>query len=222
VASLPPSWTESCAPELFAAARAAYDSAGRFYHTWDHVLDCTGKLHDFACESPRAAFLALLFHDAVYVAGRKDNEAKSAALAAQLLRAHARLEAHEIGAVERMILATRDHRLGAAQRQSDTAVVLDIDMSILGERWERYRRYADEVRKEYVPVAASARRFALGRMRFLSSLLAGGPIFHTPQGAARWERPARENVVRELDELRHGAGLLSRILGFLQAGTDSR
>jgi predicted metal-dependent HD superfamily phosphohydrolase len=165
------------------------------------VLDCVGKLHGFACEAPRAAFLALLFHDAVYVAGRKDNEAKSAALASALLRRHAQLESAELGAVERMILATRDHRLGPDARDRDAAVVLDIDMSILGEPWERYRQYADGVRAEYVPVAASALRFAAGRKMFLARLLMGGPIFHTPQGTARWERPARENIARELTSL---------------------
>ena len=201
VESLPPLWTAGCGPEVFAAARTSYASAGRFYHTWHHVLDCVGKLHGFACEAPRAAFLALLFHDAVYVAGRKDNEAKSAALASALLRRHAQLESAELGAVERMILATRDHRLGPDARDRDAAVVLDIDMSILGEPWERYRQYADGVRAEYVPVAASALRFAAGRKMFLARLLMGGPIFHTPQGTARWERPARENIARELTSL---------------------
>ncbi|HZT63588.1 MAG TPA: hypothetical protein VFA36_10670, partial [Burkholderiales bacterium] len=94
----------------------------------------------------------------------------------------------------------------------DLAVVLDIDMSILGEPWERYRRYADGVRAEYVPAAVSARRFAAGRMMFLSRLLGGGAIFHTPEGADRWERAARQNVARELEDLRRGAAFFSRLM----------
>jgi len=212
VSSLPAQWTSGCAREVFATARACHASAGRFYHTWDHVLDCVDKLRGFPCDSGRTVFLALLFHDAVYVPGRRDNEAKSAALASSALRQHARLEASELRAVERTILATRDHRLAPDKQDSDIAAALDIDMSILGAPWDRYRWYADAVRKEYCPAAASPRRFAAGRMVFLSQLLGAAPIFHTPEGIARWERPARENVERELGALRAGAGVVSRLL----------
>jgi predicted metal-dependent HD superfamily phosphohydrolase len=220
VKSLPSSWTAGCGPQVFAAARESYASAARFYHTWDHVLDCTQKLRDFECASPRAAFLALLFHDAVYVPGRPDNEAKSALFARELLREYAQLERAEIELVARIILATRDHRL-ADGSDRDTAVVLDIDMSILGAPWARYRQYADDVRAEYVPAAASARRFAAGRIAFLSALLAGGPIFHTAPGFERWERAARENVARELENLRRSAGILPRLMARIAARRSS-
>jgi len=217
VESLPSSWTAGCGEELFAAAHERYASAGRFYHTWDHVLDCTQKLRDFECVAPRAAFLALLFHDAVYLPGQADNEARSAALATDLLRRHARLAQGEIDAVVMMILATRNHRLGADQRNSDAAVVLDVDMSILGAPWPRYRQYADGVRAEYVPAAASAPRFAAGRMAFLTGLLAGGPIFSTARGLERWERPARDNIAHELEQLRRHAGILPRFMARILA-----
>jgi predicted metal-dependent HD superfamily phosphohydrolase len=214
VESLPASWTAGSAAEVFAAARESYASAGRVYHTWDHILDCTQKLRDFDCKSPRAAFLALLFHDAVYVPGKPDNEARSAAFASGLLSKHARLAPGEVDAIERMILATRDHRLSADQQGTDTAVVLDIDMSILGAPWERYRQYADGVRAEYVPAAASASRFTAGRLAFLSGLLAV-PIFHTTQGRERWEETARENIAREIENLRCAGGVWPRLLSAL-------
>jgi predicted metal-dependent HD superfamily phosphohydrolase len=216
VESLPAAWTAGCGAEVFSRARASYSSPGRAYHTWDHILDCTQKLRDFECASPRAAFLALLFHDAIYVPGRSDNESRSGMFAADVLNSSsARLEMGEIGAIGRMILATRDHRLPADRRDPDVAVVLDIDMSILGAPWERYRQYADGVRAEYVPAAAGAARFTAGRTAFLSRLLAGGPIFHTAQGLERWERPARENIAREIEALRNAGGLLSRLLSAL-------
>ncbi|HJY78040.1 MAG TPA: hypothetical protein VKE95_15495 [Burkholderiales bacterium] len=218
VSSLPESWTRGCGPRVFAAAREAYGSAGRFYHTWDHVLDCVEKLGHFP-EAGRASFLALLFHDAVYVAGRKDNEARSAALAIEVLRRDARVEAGELQAVERMILATRDHRLAPGEHDAAVALVLDVDMSVLGAAPQTYRRYAEGVRAEYVPAAASATQFAAGRMAFLSRLLGPEPVFHTAQGFARWERAARENVARELAELRKGSGFLARLLARLRQST---
>src|SRR5687768_4982614 len=80
LASLPTEWTSGCPEPIFLEAREAHRSPGRHYHTWDHVLDCVGKLRTMPCKAPRVALLALVFHDAVYVAGRKDNEAQSANL----------------------------------------------------------------------------------------------------------------------------------------------
>lgn len=194
---------------MVAAAREAYGSPGRFYHTWDHVLDCVEKLRGFP-EAGRVPFLALLFHDAVYVAGRKDNEERSAALAVEVLRRDARLEAGELRAIEHMILATRDHRLAPVNTDA-AALVLDIDMSILGAAPAIYGRYAEGVRAEYVPAAASAAQFAVGRMAFLSRLLGPQPIFHTAQAFERWERAARENIAGELTELRKASGFLARL-----------
>ena len=179
---------------MLAAARAAYDSPGRFYHTWDHVLDCLEKLRGFA-DADGAAFLALLFHDAVYVAGRDDNEAKSAALARRTLEPH--LPPRELADVERMILATQHHAL-ESDDDPRVAVVLDVDLSILGAPWPQYRAYADGVRREY---AMPPERFDAARAAFLSKLLQAPAIFHTAEGRARWEAAARENVARELRQL---------------------
>ena len=81
ISTLPPNWVAGCGEALFTAARESYAGPGRHYHTWTHVLDCVAKLRDFTCDSPRAVFLALVFHDAVYVAGRQDNEERSTELA---------------------------------------------------------------------------------------------------------------------------------------------
>ena len=72
--SLPFDWIEGCPEQVFYEAREAYRSPGRHYHTWAHVEDCVEKLRAMPVDEPRRVFLALVFHDAVYVPGRKDNE----------------------------------------------------------------------------------------------------------------------------------------------------
>jgi predicted metal-dependent HD superfamily phosphohydrolase len=164
------------------------------------VLDCLEKLRAFAA-ADRAAFLALLFHDAVYVAGRGDNEAKSAALAREVLARHAKLDPRELADIERMILATQHHEL-ESDDDPRVAVVLDVDMSILGAPWPEYRAYADGVRREH---ALPPERFDVGRAAFLAKLLQAPAIFHTAEGSTRWEAAARENIAREIRSLRTSA-----------------
>lgn len=200
LASLPTAWTRDCDAALFDAARQGYATPGRHYHTWTHILDCVAKLHDFRCDNPRAVFLALVFHDAVYVAGATDNEERSAALARDLLAKHARVPEAETEAIEAFILATKHHAppKGAAP---DLRTTIDIDMSILGAERAAYDEYAANVRSEWCPAVVDAARFRAGRADFLRSLLATTAIFHTEEGARRWEKSARANIAREITAL---------------------
>ena len=65
-------------PSLEAELRRAYASPPRAYHNFEHVEE----VMEHASSVPRwndpvAVALAVLFHDAVYEAGRSDNEARS-------------------------------------------------------------------------------------------------------------------------------------------------
>src|ERR1043165_8075726 len=197
----PAPWTEGCDPVVVAMARAAYESPGRHYHTFEHIRDCLGKLREFPCDNPRAVFLALLFHDAVYVAGRTDNELQSAGLARKVLLAHSRVPPAEIDEIERCIIATCTHVVPADERSNDLRVVIDIDMSILGASDEKYRRYAAAVKREWCPSVVDEAGFRKGRAAFLRGVLASSTIFSTEEGGRRWEDAARANIARELAEL---------------------
>jgi predicted metal-dependent HD superfamily phosphohydrolase len=197
----PAPWTQGCDAQVMEAARHAYGSPGRHYHTWEHVIDCAGKLRDFPCADPRAVFLALLFHDAVYVAGDTRNERRSADLAREVLRAHSSVPAEEVAEIERFILATCTHVVAPDERSSDLRTVIDIDMSILGASEERYRRYAAAVMREWCPSVVDEDGFRRGRAAFLRGILASPKIFSTEEGGRRWEEPARANIERELAEL---------------------
>ena len=147
--SLPAAWTEGCGEALFRAAHECYQSPGRVYHSWNHLLDCADKLRTFSCDSSQEVFLALLFHDAIYVVGSPTNEERSAAEAKRLLEIHSSIGPAQIGRISQYILATRDHRLPPGESPGDLQVTLDIDMSILGAAPDVYRDYASGVRREY-------------------------------------------------------------------------
>jgi len=161
------------------------------------------KLREFPCEAARRVFLALVLHDAVYVAGDADNEARSAELARDLLARHSSIGEAEIGDVASFILATKSHAPPAGAGY-DLRATLDIDMSILAAPTPRYATYAAEVRREWVPTAVTDAQFNAGRAAFLQSLLRAAAIFHTPEGWGRWESDARANIERELGALSRG------------------
>src|SRR5687768_17123058 len=73
----------------WAALEAAYAKPPRAYHGWPHVQAVLQHFREVAAAGPgwvqpAEAWLAVLYHDAVYEAGRADNESRSAELA----RAH--------------------------------------------------------------------------------------------------------------------------------------
>src|SRR5690606_27903307 len=67
------------------ALEAAYATPPRAYHNFDHVREVLRHHADVAAgpgwAQPVETFLAVLYHDAVYEAGRGDNEVRSAEMA---------------------------------------------------------------------------------------------------------------------------------------------
>ena len=78
------------ADDFWGDVRRAHEvPEGRAYHTWSHIQAFSRHFQTVAegpgWEHPVEAFMAIAFHDAVYVPGAKDNEARSAALATATL-----------------------------------------------------------------------------------------------------------------------------------------
>src|SRR5688572_11758621 len=67
------------------ALQAAYASPPRAYHNFQHVQEVLRHYHDVeqgpGWRQPVDVALAVLYHDAIYEASRKDNETRSAELA---------------------------------------------------------------------------------------------------------------------------------------------
>jgi predicted metal-dependent HD superfamily phosphohydrolase len=191
LATLPDDWTRGVDDSVIERAYAAHQSPARHYHNWDHVVACMEQLRTVPCERPRVVFLALLFHDAVYAAGRSDNEARSAELARDVLGSSPSLTTGELTEIERLILATKDHHAHRGVAGVDEAALLDIDLSILAAPREEYVRYARQIRDEWVPAVASDAEFRIGRVAFLSRMLAAPHVYLTTNGQRRWDRTHR-------------------------------
>ncbi len=174
---------------------AAYTAPGRHYHNLTHIEDCLGALagvENLSAAEREILTEAIWWHDVVYDATRSDNEELSAQLAEQNIRPDLR---HEVG---RLIRLTKTHQ---AERQDRLgAILISIDLSILGAAPARYDAYAAAIRKEFAHVPDGDYR--AGRSRVLSLFAARPFIFPDAAFAEKYDRQARENLAREIASLR--------------------
>lgn len=183
----------------FELLAAAYTAPDRHYHNLEHldevfrtagrlaaITDDTGPLH-----------LAIWFHDVVYDPRARDNEARSASLAVDLLGPIG-VPAAVLDRVTRMIQATA-HLGHQEPGDRDTATLLDADLAILGAPEDRYRRYAADIRREYswVPDA----EYRPGRAAVLERFMARPRLYHHELLRKTCEQQAHVNMREELKDL---------------------
>jgi predicted metal-dependent HD superfamily phosphohydrolase len=178
----------------------AYSAPGRHYHTLDHIAALLQLLdtHGRDVIDRDAVELAIFFHDAVYDPLRSDNEAASAALAGKRLTT-LKLPVGLVAKVERYILATRHDAGGWLPDDADLALLLDLDLAVLGAERSVYAAYAQAIRSEYGMHPDDVYR--AGRKKVLSAFLARPQIYGTSALQALWEAPALDNLAWEIGEL---------------------
>lgn len=186
------------------ALAEAYATPARAYHGIGHVREV---LRHYAAvadgpgwNDPAAVFLAVLYHDAIYVAGRSDNEARSAMLAREHLgRWQPGVDADRVA---RLIELTARHgRLSPADVDHDEALFLDCDMAILAADPEAFAAYDRAIAAEYRG-AVPAWTYRLNRRRFLKGVLARERIFLSDFFHTRCDAQARINLRRAVTEKR--------------------
>lgn len=181
------------------ALEAAYAEPHRRYHTRAHIEACLAELDRIEGLDPRERRLlewAIWWHDAVYDPARSDSEERSAEMARRDLPALG-ASSEEVDEVARLILLTKGHVAGHEDRLG--ALMVSIDLAVLGADWADYQAYARAVRQEYAHVADAA--FRAGRKAVLGRFLEAPALYPDPRFGARLEGRARENIMRELASL---------------------
>lgn len=178
-----------------------YGEPHRHYHTLRHVDACLGWLDWFAASAEHGAEveLSLWFHDAVYDPRAADNERKSAGIASERLRALG-CDAESVARIVHHVEATERHDA----YHGDAALVMDLDLSILGASPNEFQRFEEAIAREYDYVAEAA--FRDGRRRVLEGFLARPEIFRIPEIRAELEHKARKNLEKRIRELSLTAG----------------
>jgi predicted metal-dependent HD superfamily phosphohydrolase len=187
--------------------RAAYATPPRAYHDFGHVAEVLGHYAAVAdgpgWTQPREVALAVLYHDAVYVAGQGDNEALSARMAIEQIARWLPETGIDVARVAWLIgLTARHGRHEPADFDTDPAPAdvrnfLDCDMAILGADPARFDAYDRAITEEYRGVLPGW-LFRINRKRFLQGLLARERIYLGEFFHARLEQKARRNLRRAM------------------------
>jgi predicted metal-dependent HD superfamily phosphohydrolase len=170
---------------------AAYSERQRHYHTLQHLRECLANFDAGAslARHPAEVELALWFHDAVYDPQRADNEERSAQWGhASVLAAGCAPEVAD--RVRDLVLATKAHEAPAGD--PDAALLLDVDLAILGAAPARFAEYERQVRAEYAHVPEA--EFRARRARVLQGFLDRPRIYRTEAFFGALEQRARENL----------------------------
>ena len=179
-----------------------YAHPPRAYHNLDHIAQCL-EVYDtvrLLADDRDCVEFALWLHDGVFFPERSDNEERSAdaaAMIAGLLGCGAEFTLKVRG----LIGVTRHHE---EPGRGDPALVADIDLSILGQPWEKYDAYRRAIHQEYS--WAGEEPFRTGRTAFLQRMLDKDRIYATQLFRRELEARAKDNMERELEELRRMGG----------------
>lgn len=182
---------------LWQEVLAAYAEPQRAYHDTTHLLEVLGHFAEVDRERrwqhPHEVYLALLFHDAVYVPGASDNEEQSAQWAARALGGLWT----DVPRVAHLVRLTARHgHLSPADVSEEEALFLDCDLAVLGAPSARYDAYEAGVAREYAGLPPEV--YAAGRRHFLEGLLARERLFLSERFHARLDAAARANLRRVL------------------------
>lgn len=180
--------------------QAHYTAPARAYHTRQHLAECLAHFDSVRplVEQPTAVEIAIWGHDVIYEPQRSDNEEASAQWTQQLLQ--------EVDAspalIEQVTDLIRLTRHVAEPREHDGALLLDIDLAILGAAPEPFAEYEAQIRHEYEWVAWPA--FCSGRATILRTFLQRPTIYRSHFFQTRFEVQARANLARSLAQLTQG------------------
>lgn len=202
----PVEYYERCFQALAPGTSSAWPTiaraySGRAYHNLDHLQEMLQHLQaippNLAPATAPLFGMALIYHDIVYQAGRKDNEAKSADQLEVTLLNIGRTKA-EADYCRSLIMATKSHQTSTEYGAAE-AWLIDYDLAVLARDPNGYDRYTAGIRKEF-------RRYPNflyrpGRRKALKHFLEREWIYQTPVFRERFEATARENIRRELEEL---------------------
>jgi predicted metal-dependent HD superfamily phosphohydrolase len=190
--SLNPGVNYQRAEKVFQRFVNTYSESHGHYHNLNHIqhlLRLTGYFRHLLNE-PTVVEASIWGHDLVQRKLGNDEE-KSAGFALAAFD-DLGVPADKRAKIGSYIISTKDHKNPTGDL--DLSYFLDMDMAILGSPWERYSKYARDIRREYEDTDPD--KFKLGRIEFLTETMKE-PIFKTP-AFAPLEILARTNISREI------------------------
>lgn len=189
-------------PLLLELSRRYISRGRRHYHNIFHIADGNQflELYRHLAKNFTALKPAWDGHDVVYIPGSEMNEQESAEFMGRML-GKLEMPPEIIRESMRLILLTKKHE--TTDDDTDGKLIIDTDLSILAADPEKYKRYTQAIKREYVDAKyATKKEFRAGRATYLEGLLERDSIFLTKEIREQWEDAAQQNVRNELQRLK--------------------
>ena len=175
--------------KLWNEIELSHSNKNRYYHTLSHLENIYTELNIF--QLSHIVEFAIFYHDIIYNIQKKDNEEKSAILAVKRLT-ELGLSDTSINKIYQLILETKNHQ----STSLENSLFLDADLSILGSKVEIYKKYIENIRKEYD--IYSDKEYKSGRKKIIKEFLTKNRIYISNYFYTLYEEQARKNLEDEL------------------------
>ncbi len=180
---------------IYDALIERYDEQHRAYHNVGHLVELFEYFykHKDNFKDPRTVALALFYHDIIYDVSHKDNEARSALMVLKDLPALG-FNVNFCERVANLVTMTASHICD--ENDMDAALMLDMDMAVLGLPNPDYKRYARAIEKEYKSYYPTT-FYQQGRIQFLNIYRKKERFFMTDIFENRYGAEALANIKAE-------------------------
>lgn len=187
------------------ALRSRLDEPWRAYHVWAHPMAMLDRLVEadhagVRIHDPVAAVGFCLWHDSIYDprAEHGRNEELSAVLCeTEMSHIAGPVSVASAAAATR---ATATHRLPDATTCPDGAILLDVDLSILGADEDAFWEYERGIAYEYAHVPQHVRNEV--RSGILTRFLERDRLYLTDWAHERWDARARANLAASIGKMK--------------------
>ena len=172
-----------------------YSHRKRHYHNFQHIFHMLEQAeeNEKMLEDIDVVMFSIWFHDIIYKPSRKDNEEKSAEYTRSVLEKTS-LGGEKINRVCNLIISTKKHQ--SIVLSIDNDLLLDFDLSILGQPWNIYKEYIQSIRKEYSLYPTFL--YNAGRKKVLKGFLKRDSLYFTEKYRTLYEEQARKNLEKEI------------------------
>lgn len=174
-----------------------YSERNRHYHNLDHIDKMLNLANENASEIKDLdeVLFAIWFHDIIYKSRSKKNEQRSAKYLKKVFKEF-NLKELKVDKVYQLIISTKKHQI-IVDTDLDNAFLLDFDLSTLGQNWNVYEAYTQNIRKEYRLFPNFL--YIPARKKILQGFLDRENIYFTKKYQQLFEEQARTNLQKELN-----------------------
>lgn len=176
-----------------------YADKNRYYHNLSHIHSMLHRAKENRKQiiDFDSLLFAIWFHDIIYKSSKNNNEEKSAEFASSALINFSKEKIH-FNTVVPLIISTKSHQI-LLKENHDNAFLLDFDLAILGQDWEIYEAYIQNIRKEYKLYPDFL--YNPSRKKVLENFLNRKMLFFTEKYQDLFEEKARINLTKEIELL---------------------